>query len=322
MNKPKIFIYFQYLLFLICSIFLVYYCYNNFDFNKFQTILSMGNYTVAIWVLLSSVLVYISRIYRWNIILSKVNENISFMNNFSSVAIGYLVSFFFPRGGEVVKCLILKKTDSLTIEKSLIATFFERFTDIIFLALYASLLFVLEYYYQSKLVTNLINPMSVFKTNKVWLILLSVLLIGLISYFVYKKIRNYWLNNIVNHLKELFSLVTNLKFITHSIFIWFNYFLMTYLWFFVFESTSNLTVLQAFQVSLIGAVARSIPLPGGALGAYHAAIAFALTSMNIEKEIALSLGFIIHGFQTLFTFLAGFIGLFWLVIVKKIYRIK
>jgi uncharacterized protein (TIRG00374 family) len=322
MFKSKFFIYLQYLIFILASIYLINYCFKNIDFNKFYSILLKGNYSMAFWVFVSSVTVYVSRINRWSIILSKVNESIPFMNNFSSIAVGYLVSFFFPRGGEIVKCLVLKKTDNLIIQKSLISTFFERLTDIICLGLLICLLLFLEFYSDSKLVTNILNLTQLFSNNKIWYVIICVAIFGVLLLLFYKKIKYNWFVTLMNHLKEMLNLVSNIKFLAHSIFIWINYFLMTYLWFFVFVETSNLSLLQALQVSLIGSVARSIPLPGGALGAYHAAVAYALVKMNIDKEIALSLTFIIHGFQTAFTFLAGIIGIYWLAIVKKIYRIK
>jgi uncharacterized membrane protein YbhN (UPF0104 family) len=73
---------------------------------------------------------------------------------------------------------------------------------------------------------------------------------------------------------------------------------------------------------MLGTVARSLPLPGGAVGAYHITVAYGLHSMNIDNETALSLAFIIHGFQTLFTILAGTVAVVWLFVIRKNYRIK
>jgi uncharacterized membrane protein YbhN (UPF0104 family) len=73
---------------------------------------------------------------------------------------------------------------------------------------------------------------------------------------------------------------------------------------------------------MVGTIARSLPLPGGAVGAYHLAVAYALTAMNIDKETALGLAFIIHGFQTIYTIFAGIIAIVWLFVFDKSYRIK
>ena len=324
MFKSKVYVIFQYLLFIIASAWLVKYCINKIDLNSFYNILIKGNYWMAFWVFLVSVLVYISRILRWQIILSKVDEKIGFMNNFSAVAAGYLVSFIFPRGGEVVKCAVLKKTNSLSLHKSISSIFFERLVDIFSLIIFLVSLIFWESISKKYLILSWINPEKFLQGNKIW-ILVSIGIIGLsvLAYFYHKfKHQNNWLITCLNNIKLLFALLANFKFLAHTLFIWVSYFLMTFLWFFVFDQTTNLSFFQTFQIMMVGTIARSLPLPGGAVGAYHLAVAYALTTMNIDKETALGLAFIIHGFQTIYTIFAGIIAIIWLFVFDKSYRIK
>lgn len=324
MFKSKVFVIFQYLLFIIASAWLVKYCFNKIDLNSFYNILIKGNYWMAFWVFLVSVLVYISRILRWQIILSKVDEKIGFMNNFSAVAFGYLVSFIFPRGGEVVKCAVLKKTNELSLHKSISSIFFERLIDVFCLFILLVTLIFAESISKNYLMLSWINPEKFLQGNNIW-ILLSIGIIGLsiLAYFYYKfQHQNNWLITFLNNIKILFALLANFEFLAHTLFIWVSYFLMTYLWFFVFDQTANLSIFQTFQIMMVGTIARSLPLPGGAVGAYHLAVAYALTTMNIDKETALGLAFIIHGFQTIFTIFAGIIAIIWLFVFDKSYRIK
>jgi hypothetical protein len=320
--KSKIFITIQYLIFIGASIFLLKYCIAKIDFNTFYQTLSKGNYWVAIGVFVFSVLSYISRIFRWQIILQKVNETPSFINNFSAVALGYLVSFIFPRGGEVVKCMVLNRTDNLTINKSVSSTFFERIVDSLCLLTLIAAVLLMEVLTQNKLIINMIEPSRYFTNFKLWWLIAIGILMLVLVYKFYHKIKNKWLVNFINNLKQMVGLITHYKFTLHTIFIWLSYYLMTYLWFFVFVPTSNLSLVQAFQIMMLGTVARSLPLPGGAVGAYHITVAYGLHSMNIDNETALSLAFIIHGFQTLFTILAGTVAIVWLFVIRKNYRIK
>lgn len=324
MSKSKIIAFIKYLVFFIASAWLIKYCFNKIDLNSFYNTLVKGNYWMAFWVFLFSVLVYISRILRWQIILNKVDENISFMNNFSAVALGYLVSFIFPRGGEVVKCAVLKKTNDLSLHKSISSTFFERLVDLFCLLMLIVTLLCMELISKNYLVFSWINPEKFLHGNKIW-ILVSIGVIGffVLVYFYNKfKHQNNWIITFLNNIKLMFALLSNWKFLAHTLFIWVSYFLMTYLWFFVFDQTSNLTFLQSFQIMIVGVIARSLPLPGGAVGAYHLAVAYALTTMNIDKETALGLAFIIHGFQTIYTIFAGIIAIIWLFVFDKSYRIK
>lgn len=320
--KSKIFVAIQYLIFIGASIFLLKYCIEKIDFNTFYLTLSKGNYWVAAGVFVFSVFSYVSRIFRWQIILNRVNENPSFMNNFSAVALGYLVSFIFPRGGEVVKCMVLNKTDNLTINKSISSTFFERIIDSLCLLTLIAAVLTLETINNNKLIINLID-LSKFSPNvKLWWLVIIGILVLLLGYKFYIKFKNKWLVSFINNLKQMIGLLTHYKFTLHTIFIWLSYYLMTYLWFFVFEPTSNLSLFQAFQIMMLGTVARSLPLPGGAVGAYHLTVAYGLHAMKIDNETAMSLAFLIHGFQTLFTILAGSIALIWLFVINKNYRIK
>lgn len=324
MFKSKVFVVIQYLLFIISSVWLVKYCFNKIDVNSFYNILIKGNYWMAFWVFLVSVLVYIARILRWQIILTKVDEKINFMNNFSAVALGYLVSFIFPRGGEVVKCAVLKKTNGLSLHKSISSIFFERIIDSLSLLLLLLLLFIIEILTKKYLILSWIEPEKFLKGLKIWVIV-AIGILGLLAmiYFYRKyKHHNNWFITFLNNIKMMFVLLSNIQFLAHTLFIWISYFLMTYLWFFVFEQTASLSFLQSFQIMIVGVIARSLPLPGGAVGAYHLAVAYALTTMNIDKETALGLAFIIHGFQTIYTIFAGIIAIIWLFVFDKSYRIK
>ncbi len=324
MFKSKIFVIIQYLLFIIASAWLIKYCFNKIDINSFYNILIKGNYWMAFWVFLFSILVYISRILRWQIILNKVDEKIGFMNNFSAVALGYMVSFIFPRGGELVKCAVLKKTNGLSLHKSISSIFFERLVDIFCLFILIVSLIFGESISKKYLMLSWINPEKFLQGNNIWiLIAFGIIGILVLAYFYNKfKHKNNWLITFLNNIKLLLVLLSNLRFLAHTIFIWVSYFLMTYLWFFVFKQTANLSFFQTFQIMMVGTIARSLPLPGGAVGAYHLAVAFALTTMNIDKETALGLAFIIHGFQTIFTIFAGIIAIIWLFVFDKSYRIK
>jgi uncharacterized membrane protein YbhN (UPF0104 family) len=253
-----------------------------------------------------------------------VDENIGFMNNFSAVASGYLVSFIFPRGGEIVKCAVLKKTNKLSLHKSISSTFFERIVDLLCLVLLMFLLLLLEMFSENYLLFSWINPEKIFKENNFWILpFIGLFGIFIMIYFYNKfKHQNNWFVTFLNNLKLMFDLLTNIKFLLNTLFIWLSYYLMTYLWFFVFDQTANLSLFQSFQIMMVGTIARSLPLPGGAVGAYHLAVAYALNTMNIDKETALGLAFIIHGFQTIFTVFAGIIAIIWLFIFDKSYRIK
>ena len=189
MFKSKIFVIIQYIFFIIASAWLLKYCFNKIDVNSFYNILIKGNYWMAFWVFLFSVLVYISRILRWQIILNKVDEKIGFMNNFSAMAAGYLVSFIFPRGGEVVKCAILKKTNDLSLQKSISSIFFERIIDSLSLLLLVLSLFILELFTKKYLILSWIAPEKYLNGTKIWFLATAGIIVLLMMGYFYRKFK-------------------------------------------------------------------------------------------------------------------------------------
>jgi uncharacterized membrane protein YbhN (UPF0104 family) len=93
---------------------------------------------------------------------------------------------------------------------------------------------------------------------------------------------------------------------------------MTYLWFFLFEESSGLSMYQAFLVMVLGVIARTLPIQAGSAGAYHFIVGKALMILGIGNVVASALALLIHGFQTVFTLLFGIIAYVWLLGKNKI----
>jgi uncharacterized protein (TIRG00374 family) len=309
---------FKYLIFILIGFLLIYFSLKKIDLAEFYKSFSNGNYWIGLVVFMVSCLVYFIRIKRWNLILNQVNENATFMNNFSAIAFGYLVSFVVPRGGEVVRLVSIKKTDAVPLGKSIPSVVFERLVDVFCLAILITGVLLSEYFSANRLFLNLNLSQYFIQEKLLYLVGLGLLFLAL-AWILFKKFKEKlsWFIDYFHSTKTVFYLVKNLKFVSYTILIWFGYFLMTYLWFYIFNETQHLSIFQAFQVMVVGTMARSIPLPGGSIGAYHLAVAFALTSMQINNETALALAFVIHGFQTLFTIIFGLVGLIWLFFNNK-----
>ncbi|MCX6261185.1 MAG: hypothetical protein NTY95_10185, partial [Bacteroidia bacterium] len=75
-------------------------------------------------------------------------------------------------------------------------------------------------------------------------------------------------HGVINGLKTILKLKRNWEFIFHTIFIWLNYALMTWVVVFCIESTSHLSFANSIFILVIGGLAMSAPVQGG-MGAYH-----------------------------------------------------
>ena len=160
-----------------------------------------------------------------------------------------------------------------------------------------------------------------------WILLVILFLLILIMIFLmfrYKKslrkIRFFskmfdLARGIINGLKTITSLKRKWEFIFHTVFIWINYALMTWVVVFSLESTSHLTFADGIFLLVIGGLAMSAPVQSG-LGAFHYIISRGLLIVKgIPIEDGLVYAILTHESEIIFITLLGTISFF--IIFRK-----
>lgn len=305
--KNKLFTFFQYLLLLSIGAWLLYLSLHKFDFKEVMETICRGNFLIVIPVLFISIIVYFFRVLRWELLFRQINQDIPKSNLSIALCIGYLVNFAIPRLGEVTRCAILKKLNTTPINQSLTTVIFERTIDVITLLLISVLAIILEYANHSSILKSFISYDLIPTNQVISLAIAFVTLIVIVVYLIYNtenKFKN-WLQGFWISIKMLAKIKSIFLFSIYTICIWICYFLMTYLWFFTFAESSNLSYYMAFQIMIVGSFVRSIPLQAGSAGAYHYGVSQAFILLGISSITANALAIIIHGFQTIFTFIIG-----------------
>jgi uncharacterized membrane protein YbhN (UPF0104 family) len=160
---------------------------------------------------------------------------------------------------------------------------------------------------------------NVFSTKKIIIIVFALLLLGLVYMAMqkYKTQVGEWVQTILRKMFELIQMKDKGMFLLYTLLIWIGFYLMTYLWFFMFDSSSKLTAYDAFLVMVLGVVARTLPIQAGSAGAYHFVVSSALVLMGLNSATGNALAIIIHGFQTVFTIAFGFSAYLWLLYQKN-----
>jgi hypothetical protein len=121
---------------------------------------------------------------------------------------------------------------------------------------------------------------------------------------------------IINGLKTITNLKRKWEFIFHTIFIWINYALMTWVVVFSLNSTSNLTFANSIFILVIGGLAMSAPVQSG-LGAFHYIVSRGLLIVNgIPLEDGLAYALLAHESQLIFIAIVGAISFF--IIIRKV----
>ena len=300
----------QYVFLLLIGVFLLYLSLHKLEFKKVAETVYNGNFILVFPVLFISIVVYIFRVLRWELLFSQIHQNIPKSNLTIALCIGYLVNFAIPRLGEITRCAVLKKLNATPLNQSLSTVIFERTIDFITLLLISILAIILEYSHNSTLLFSFINFDIIPQKQLIVFIILFIIAAIICIIYVFKtenKLKS-WIQEFWVSVKLLAKIKNVSLFVFYTFCIWICYFFMTYLWFFTFTESSKLSYYMAFQIMIVGSFVRSIPLQAGSAGAYHYGVSQALILLGISSLTANALAIIIHGFQTIFTFIFGSIA--------------
>jgi uncharacterized protein (TIRG00374 family) len=249
---------------------------------------------------------------------------------FAAVMVGYFANLAFPRLGEVIRCGILNKYEKIPVSKSFGTVITERTVDIlIFIFLFFLTLFLefnnLKDYIYNSFWIKFSEKFNHFNVSTVLLIVvLAFLLLFAILFFVFRKrikSSNIYIKIMVilmgfaEGLKSLTKVDKPLVFIFHSLFIWLNYFIMTWMMFFCFDQTASLGLNVVLSALVMGSIGIMV-VPGG-IGIYPVIISQTLMLFAIPKTVGYAMGWISWSSQTILIIVMGLIALVVLPILKN-----
>jgi uncharacterized membrane protein YbhN (UPF0104 family) len=300
---------FKSLLLTVVGVVLLWLALRNLPLQELGTQLKHANYWLIIPVFLVTLFVYYIRIKRWQLLYKSLHFNVPFKAAWISLCAGYLVSYVVPRGGEITRCLLVKRYKGVPFNQSLATVIIERVTDTVclLLLLFGILIFNIQET-ASFFHTNIILPLSDRLNMKSMLLigLLGFMMLGGVYFYISKKAKDdAWATSFVHALKRLLLLDQKGYYALYTLIIWIGYFLMTYFWIFAFKDSSLLTFSQVFVVMVIGSIGKSVPIQGGGMGAYHYLVAQAFFMFGVGLVTGNALAIIIHGAQTIYTLITG-----------------
>jgi len=269
---------------------------------------------------------FISRARRWVLLVNPLGYNPSLRNSFYALMIGYLANLALPRIGEITRCVALGKKEKIPVDQLIGTVVVERTIDFLsLLIIMIILIFTSGDQISLFLKESILEPiqqkvLSIFGvTWIIWVILFSIMLI-MLTLMIWNKIRLRKIKffskmfdlarGIINGLKTITRLNRKWEFIFHTLFIWINYTLMTWVVVFSLESTSHLTLGDGVFLLIIGGLAMSAPVQSG-LGAFHYIISRGLLYVkNIPIEEGLVYALLSHESQLIFIAITGTISFF------------
>lgn len=246
-------------------------------------------FTIAVII---GALAHLLRAYRWQMLLTPLNQKVGLGDRFYAVMIGYLANYAFPRLGEVTRCGVLKASDDVPFSEAFGTVVVERIVDVLCLGLIFMIVLLVEFaqlqtlwlqYIWHPATTKLAgitgSPMKM--TVLVGCIILVIAAFAFLRRKVGGKVKAFFVG-----LKDGILSVRKVKnpawFVGQSLLIWTGYYLSLYVCFFCFPETSSLTLNSALILVLFGTFGVAFT-PGG-IGAYQIIITAILIDIAPHSE--------------------------------------
>lgn len=321
----------KFLAFFAVGIVLLWFAFRNINFTKLWEQLKGAEYSWLLLSVLFGLFAFISRARRWVLLINPLGFNPSTRNAFYSMMTGYLANLALPRIGEISRCVALGKKEKIPVDKLIGTVVIERTID--FLSLLTIMIIMIFtsgkqiglFLKESILIPIQQKVLLVF--GNIWELWVILFFLGVVSLFLVfryrknlRKVRFFskifdLSRGIIDGLKTITILKRKWEFIFHTVFIWINYILMTWVVVFCLPSTSHLTLGNSIFILVIGGLAMSAPVQSG-LGAFHYIVSRGLLIVNgIPLEDGLVYALLTHEAELVSAAILGGISFF--IIFRK-----
>ncbi len=327
--KAKIGSVLKFVIFLGVGLFFIYWFLLKLDDESKAAIWQSFRSADYFWVvvaMLVSILSHIVRALRWNLLLDSIGYKVRVNHSFGAVMVGYLANLAVPRLGEVMRCGVLRDSDTVPVQKSLGTVVVERTVDIlafgITLLIGLALAFnTLKDWLYDQLVTK-VSSLPNMWTLLAIVVAAAIIVIGGYLLF-YKKLLKYkWFEKIhriivgfLDGLKSIAHLKRPWLFVFYSVAIYVLYLLGGYIIFKALPETSSLGMMAALVLYIFGTVGMMVT-PGG-IGLYPVLVWQAVAIYGVSQEVGLASGWLLWTSQQVVVLILGFVYLIKFSILKK-----
>jgi glycosyltransferase 2 family protein len=288
---------------LLIAAFFIYFAFRGISFSSLLRDSLKANFYVLILTVLIVVLGHFIRALRWRVMIQELKDDISIVNTWGSITVGYLFNNFLPQLGEIVRGYVTGRLEDVSVSGVFGTIVLERLFDMIS----SGILFgVAMFLYHGELTESF--P---------FLRVVGLLLVAgslAIGGFLYIASMSERVQRAVFHVIEVtlprkfgvkvestllsflksFGLLRSGKQVgtvtLYTAVLWIAYILAMYVPFFAFSFGTglHLTFFDAFLLMLVSSVAWNMPSPGG-VGVYHLFVSQALVLISgVPKVEALA----------------------------------
>lgn len=321
----------KFLAFFTVGCLLLWFAFRSVNFARLWSELKEADYSWLFLSVLFGLFAFISRARRWVLLVNPLGYHPSTKNAFYSMMTGYLANLALPRIGEITRCVALGKKEKIPVDQLIGTVVIERTVDFLsLLTIMIILIFTSGEQIGMFLKESILLPIQqkvVSLFGNAWILWAVLFIISVSTLFLMFRYRHSLrkihffakifdlFRGITHGLKTITNLKRKWEFIFHTIFIWVNYTLMTWVVVFSLPSTSHLTLGNSIFILVIGGLAMSAPVQSG-LGAFHYIVSRGLLIVNgIPVEDGLAYALLTHESQLIVVAIIGAISFF--IIFRK-----
>ena len=121
----------QWLALLSLSVLFLYFAFRGVKWEDFIAGIESCDFRWIFASMLLSVVAFVVRALRWRLAMLPLSSDITRMDAYRGVTIGYLVNFALPRAGEFARCGVISATGKSSFEAVLGSVVLERSWDVI-----------------------------------------------------------------------------------------------------------------------------------------------------------------------------------------------
>ena len=273
-------------------------------------LLSMAAGSFAFWL----------RAVRWRKLLLPIDGSITRMTAFNGINIGNISNFVFPRIGEFIRCgVITRRSEPVSpddpehkkasYDKVLGTVVLERSWELLVMLLLLAVVVVGGFNrFGGFFVEQICTPMAQRLDFSIWWIVAVLAVAGVAGCYALWRYRDtnpvfskVWgiFRGILQGFASCLKMDRKWMFFAYTAFIWMTYWLMAASTVWAAPFLSDLDLIDALFLSLVGGLGFAVPVPGG-IGAFHFIISLALSGIyGIPTELGIIYATLSHTSQAI-----------------------
>ena len=273
-------------------------------------LLSMAAGSFAFWL----------RAVRWRKLLLPIDGSITRMTAFNGINIGNISNFVFPRIGEFIRCgVITRRSEPVSpddpehkkasYDKVLGTVVLERSWELLVMLLLLAVVVIGGFNrFGGFFVEQIWTPIAQRLDFSIWWIVAVLALAGVAGCFALWRYRDtnpvfskVWgiFRGILQGFSSCLKMDRKWMFFAYTAFIWMTYWLMAASTVWAAPFLSELDLIDALFLSLVGGLGFAVPVPGG-IGAFHFIISLALSGIyGIPTELGIIYATLSHTSQAI-----------------------